>query len=61
MTLPTNDTALFELLKTRLFTAVLGDILDAMGYRHQFLPAGISPLHPTMKLAGRAMPVLETA
>ena len=44
MTLPTNDTALFELLKTRLFTAVLGDILDAMGYRHQFLPAGISPL-----------------
>ncbi|WP_417259945.1 RraA family protein [Celeribacter sp.] len=59
MTLPTSDPELFELLKTRLFTAVLGDILDAMGFHHQFLPAAIGPLRSDMKLAGRAMPVLE--
>ncbi|WP_233416711.1 RraA family protein [Halovulum marinum] len=54
-----TDTELFELLETRLFTAVVGDVLDQMGLRRQFLPAGIAPLQPGMKIAGRAMPVLE--
>ncbi|MHA3979881.1 RraA family protein [Halovulum sp. GXIMD14794] len=54
-----TDTELFDLLKTRLFTAVVGDVLDQMGLRRQFLPAGIAPLKPGMKIAGRAMPVLE--
>ena len=56
---PKNDSELFALLKTRLFTAVVGDVLDQMGLRRQFLPPGINPLLPAMKLAGRAMPVLE--
>ncbi|MDE1996356.1 MAG: RraA family protein, partial [Rhizobiaceae bacterium] len=46
-------------LKNELFTAVVGDVLDVMGHRRQFLPAGISPLQSHMKIAGRAMPVLE--
>ena len=54
-----DDSELFTLLKTKLFTAVVGDILDQMGLRRQFLPPGIDPLVPTMKIAGRAMPVLE--
>jgi regulator of RNase E activity RraA len=54
-----DDETLFGLLKTELFTAVVGDVLDVMGYRHQFLPAGITPLQLATKLAGRAMPVLE--
>jgi len=54
-----DDETLFRLLKTELFTAVVGDVLDVMGYRHQFLPAGITPLQSATKLAGRAMPVLE--
>jgi regulator of RNase E activity RraA len=54
-----DDETLFRLLKTELFTAVVGDVLDVMGYRHQFLPAGITPLQASSKLAGRAMPVLE--
>jgi regulator of RNase E activity RraA len=54
-----DDETLFRLLKTELFTAVVGDVLDVMGYRHQFLPAGIMPLQASSKLAGRAMPVLE--
>ena len=54
-----NDDELFTLLKTKLFPAVVGDVLDKMGYLHQFLPADIEPLDDDMVLAGRAMPVLE--
>ena len=54
-----NDQDLFNLLKTQLFPAVIGDVLDKMGYLHQFLPADICPLNDNMVLAGRAMPVLE--
>jgi len=54
-----NDEELFSILKTRLFPAVVGDVLDKMGYVHQFLPAGIEPLDDEMVLTGRAMPVLE--
>ncbi|HTN60469.1 MAG TPA: RraA family protein [Devosia sp.] len=57
MTMSDDDT--FSLLKTGLFTAVVGDVLDVLGFHHQFLPAGIAPLKPGMKIAGRAMPVLE--
>lgn len=53
-----SDTELFELMKTTLFTAVVGDILDTIGRTHQFLPPKIQPLLPTMRLAGRAMPAL---
>lgn len=41
-----------------LHTAVIGDVLDAIGRHHQFLPADVKPLVPTMRLVGRAMPVL---
>ena len=34
-----NDAELFELMRERLYTPVAGDILDAMGYSRQFLPA----------------------
>ena len=54
-----TDDELFAILKNELFTAVVGDVLDVMGHRRQFLPAGIAPLNPKSKIAGRAMPVLE--
>lgn len=54
-----TDEELFAILKNELFTAVVGDVLDVMGHRRQFLPAGIAPLTPNGKIAGRAMPVLE--
>lgn len=59
MTARRDDIETIRLLKEELFTAVVGDVLDAMGFRRQFLPAGIKPLDPHMKIAGRAMPVLE--
>lgn len=68
-----NDEEMFTLMKEKLYTPVVGDILDQMGYSHQFLPASIRPLAsqvPTalitpnpgdrwMKLAGYACTVLE--
>lgn len=54
-----NDEELFALLRNDLFTAVVGDILDRLGFHRQFLPPEIVPLQNRMKLAGRAMPVLE--
>ena len=32
-----SDRELFALMKEKLYTPVVGDILDAMGYYHQFL------------------------
>ncbi len=54
-----DDEALFGALRTELFTAVVGDVLDVLGHRTQFLPAGIGPLQAGTRIVGRAMPVLE--
>lgn len=53
-----NETEMFTLMKEKLYTPVVGDILDGMGYYHQFLPQNIRPLRDDMKLAGKAMTVL---
>lgn len=65
---------MFALMKEKLYTPVVGDILDQMGYSHQFLPAEIRPLESMipadayidrnepdnrLKLAGYACTVLE--
>ena len=54
-----DDDILFSNLRDKLYTAVVGDALDKIGWRRQFLPQAIAPLRPDMKLIGRAMPVLE--
>ena len=54
-----NDKELIKLIKDELYTAVIGDIMDKMGYVHQFLDPRIRPLKDDMKLVGRAMTVLE--
>jgi regulator of RNase E activity RraA len=56
--LPT-DRDLLDTLRTRLFTAVVGDVMDKAGLHRQFLPAAIRPLALDMIVAGRALPVLE--
>ena len=55
------DGELFALMRSDLYTAVVGDFLDTMGREHQFLPAAIRPLREEMKVARRAMPVLMMA
>ena len=59
MTLSDDDQRLFQSIKAELFTAVVGDVLDAAGYTRQFLPPQIRALDPAMVVVGRAMPVLE--
>lgn len=68
-----DDNEMLALMKERLYTPVVGDILDQMGFAHQFLPAAIRPLAAQvpaqqltnapgknwLKLAGFACTVLE--
>lgn len=53
-----NDDELFSLIENELFVAVIGDILDKLNFRHQFLPQDIKPLRDDMIVLGRAMTVL---
>ena len=53
-----NDAEMFDLIRAELYTPVVGDILDDLGFTHQFLPQPIQPAREEMKLAGRAMPVV---
>ena len=69
-----SDEEMFALMKEKLYTPVVGDILDQLGYNHQFLPAPIRPLvsqipaclldgmpgpNNRVKVAGYACTVLE--
>lgn len=54
-----DDQCLFATVRSELFSAVLGDVLDTLGYTHQFLPPRIQSLRDDMVVVGRAMPVLE--
>lgn len=58
MALWKTETEMFQLMKEKLYTPVVGDILDELGYYHQFLPQNIRPLGDDMKVAGKAMTVL---
>src|SRR5919198_4741804 len=55
----TDDATLFAQIRAHLFTAVIGDVMDAQGLTRQFLPPEIRALAPEMMIVGRAMPVLE--
>lgn len=54
-----DDNEMFATMRSKLFTAVVGDVLDAGCHLHQFLPQGIQPLRDDMIVVGRAFPVLE--
>lgn len=54
-----NEQDMLHMMRTELYSSVIGDILDQMGYLHQFLPSRIQPLREDMVVAGRAMTVLE--
>jgi regulator of RNase E activity RraA len=54
-----SDQELFQLMRTKLYTAIVGDILDVKGRTRQFLPPQCQPLRPEMVVAGRTMTVLE--
>ncbi|MFC6879332.1 MULTISPECIES: RraA family protein [Actinomadura] len=53
-----SEPELFALLRERLHTPVVGDILDTLGLMHQFLPPEIHGIRAGVKVVGRAMPVV---
>ncbi|HEV2484757.1 MAG TPA: RraA family protein [Terracidiphilus sp.] len=53
------DDELFQSARSELFSAVIGDVMDKLGFQHQFLPPAIMPLERAMVVCGRAMTVLE--
>ncbi|HEX4028729.1 MAG TPA: RraA family protein [Terracidiphilus sp.] len=54
-----SDVEVFQSARRELFSAVLGDVMDKMGLRSQFLPPAIAPLERSMVVCGRALTVLE--
>jgi regulator of RNase E activity RraA len=59
MTPHSNGTDRLAQIRDRLFTSVIGDVMDMKGMRQQFLPPNIRALSPDMTLVGRAMTVCE--
>jgi regulator of RNase E activity RraA len=55
-----DDKELFSLIRQLLYTPVIGDVLDTLGFWHQFLPQPVQPLTAEMRIVGRAMPVQIT-
>lgn len=55
-----DDKELYSIAKNELFVALVGDVMDKLGYQHQLLPPSIKPLNSGFIVIGRAMTVLET-
>jgi regulator of RNase E activity RraA len=54
-----TENELFQSARQELYSAVIGDAMDKIGFRDQFLPPSIVPLERAMIVCGRAMTVLE--
>ncbi len=55
-----SDREFLESVRQTLYTAVVGDILDSLGFCRQFLPPAIRPIRSDFIVVGRAMPVRIT-
>jgi 4-hydroxy-4-methyl-2-oxoglutarate aldolase len=52
------EAQLFELLRTKLYTSVVSDVLDRQGFLDQAMAARIRPIEPHMRLVGTAHTML---
>jgi 4-hydroxy-4-methyl-2-oxoglutarate aldolase len=48
----------FAVIQEKLYSAVIADVLDDLGYRHQALRHDVRPIDPEYKVVGRAYTVL---
>lgn len=60
MTAEQTETALFDQLVDELYTAVISDVLDSLGYRDQAMTADVRPVYAGARLVGRAHTVLSS-
>jgi regulator of RNase E activity RraA len=49
-----SDQERFAVLREKLYTPVVSDMLDSVGFRHQAMRHDIRPLHPDFVIVGRA-------
>ena len=49
-----NDKELFDTMERKLYSSVISDVLDKLGYRAQAMRADINPMWPGAVVAGRA-------
>jgi len=52
--MPETDAQIFAYLKTELYTAVVCDVLDSLGYRNQAMHHRLRPILPDMRACGFA-------
>jgi 4-hydroxy-4-methyl-2-oxoglutarate aldolase len=57
-----NDKSIldFSIVRKKLYSAVLADILDDLGFRSQAMNHTIRPINPSFKVMGRAFTILAT-
>ena len=55
-----DEATLFDQFAGELYTAVLSDVLDQLGYREQAMTADLRPVYPGATLVGRAHTVLSS-
>lgn len=48
----------FSVVQEKLYSAVIADVLDDLGFRHQALRHDVRPIDPAYKIVGRAYTVL---
>src|SRR4051794_21023062 len=56
--LKTGEDQLLDVVREKLYVAVVSDVLDNLGYHDQAMTANIRPLEPHMRVIGRAHTVL---
>ena len=49
-----NEASLLQSISQTLYTAVLSDVLDELGFREQAMPPSIRPLDDDLVMVGRA-------
>ncbi|MCZ2157208.1 MAG: RraA family protein [Bryobacterales bacterium] len=56
-----SDAEMLALVRRHLYSAVIGDICDSLGFRNQYLDAALAPIDRSNRLvlAGRALTVVE--
>lgn len=54
-----SDSEMFKMMREKLYSPVISDVLDRIGFRNRAMEAEIRPLFPDAVLVGRALTVLS--
>lgn len=54
-----NDKQKFDIMCQKLYSGVISDTLDELGYRHQVMRENLNPIDPNWVIAGRAKTILS--